>query len=584
LTPARALLFAFAAAMAAAPLFLPEFYVTLLNYIGLYSVVTLGLVLLTGAAGLISLGHAAFVGFGAYTTAVLTTTYGLSPWIGLPFAIAVTGAAALVIGALTLRLSGHYLVLGTIAWGISLYFVFGNVEGLGGYNGIAGIPALSLFGFAFESAQAHAYLIWGVVFLVLLSISNLLNSRTGRAVRTLRNAGLAEAYGIATTRLKTYLFVYSAVLAGIAGWLHAHYLRFINPGPFGVNASIEYLFMIVVGGFAHVWGAIAGAAVFTVIKTWLQDLLPRLTGSSGQFDIIVFGILIIVLLQTASSGLMPALSRLMPRRTPISVPAAAEPLPRRSKAVNAEQLLEVDRVRKRFGGLVAVDDVSFSIRAGEILGLIGPNGAGKTTLFNLITGALPLDSGAIRFRGRRLDELPAHEIVRHGIARTFQHAQLRPAMTVVENVALGAHSRGSKGLIAAALHAERDEERRLLFEAARQLRRVGLGDHLYALAGSLPLGRQRIVEIARALAADPILLLLDEPAAGLRYQEKQALAGLIGGLRAEGMAVLLVEHDMEFVMGLVDRLVVMDFGQTIALGTPAEVQHDARVVAAYLGA
>ena len=229
------------------------------------------------------------------------------------------------------------------------------------------------------------------------------------------------------------------------------------------------------------------------------------------------------------------------------------------------------------------NDLSFAIPPGEILGLIGPNGAGKTTMFNLISGALPLSAGDIVFRGASIAGSKPYEIARRGIGRTFQHVKLVPKMTVLENVALGAFLRGSAGVFRAALRLDRDEERRSLAEAARTIARVGLAEHMHSPAGSLPLGKQRIVEIARALASDPALLLLDEPAAGLRFLEKQELAALLRQLRGEGMTVLLVEHDMDFVMGLTDRLVVMDFGEKLAEGVPAEIQRNPAVLEAYLG-
>ncbi|MBN9698369.1 MAG: ABC transporter ATP-binding protein, partial [Zoogloea sp.] len=234
-------------------------------------------------------------------------------------------------------------------------------------------------------------------------------------------------------------------------------------------------------------------------------------------------------------------------------------------------------------GLVAVKDMTFEIRAGEVVGLIGPNGAGKSTMFNLVTGVLPASSGEIRFLGERIDQLGARRIVQMGIGRSFQHVHLVPQLSVLENVAMGAHLRGKTSPLTAALRLDRHEEAQLLFLAAEQIRRVGLGDYMHTPAGSLALGQQRILEIARALCTDPVLLLLDEPAAGLRLKEKEALADLIRQLKSEGMSVLLVEHDMDFVMGLTDRLVVMEFGSKIAEGLPAEIQNNEAVLAAYLG-
>ncbi|MGA1289518.1 MAG: ABC transporter ATP-binding protein, partial [Rubrivivax sp.] len=271
-----------------------------------------------------------------------------------------------------------------------------------------------------------------------------------------------------------------------------------------------------------------------------------------------------------------------PRARPRDWDGAA-PLPARAKPAPGELLLDVQAVRKEFGGLVAVNDVSFQVRAGDIFGLIGPNGAGKSTTFNLVSGLLPLTRGAVHFRGQPVSGLPSREIARRGLSRTFQHVKMIPDMTVLENVALGGHLRGRNGSVRAMLRLDRDEERRLFAEAERQLQRIGMADRMHELAGNLALGPQRLMEIARALCSDPALLLLDEPAAGLRHKEKRALAEVLRQLKAEGLSILLVEHDMEFVMGLTDRIVVMEFGTRLMEGTPAEVQASPAVRAAYLG-
>jgi branched-chain amino acid transport system permease protein len=583
ITRARLVLGVFLAFILAAPLLLPEFHVTLLNYIGLYSIVALGLVVLTGVGGLTSFGQAAFVGLGAYTTAFLTTAYGLSPWITLVAGLALTFTISLFLGFISLRLSGHYLPLGTIAWGISLYYLFGNMEFLGGFTGISSLPAINVFGLVLDSGRKFNYLIWTLVLLALLSIHNLLDSRSGRAIRALKGGRLmAESFGVNTARMKIVIFIYAALLASLSGWLYAHLLRFVNPAPFSINAGIEYLFMAVVGGAASVWGAVVGAGIMTILKQWLQNLLPKLLGQSGNFEMIVFGVLLVLLLQRARDGIMPLIVGHFPGPDK-PLPAAAEALTQRARPAVGENLLEVKAARKAFGGLVAVNDLSFDMKGGEILGLIGPNGAGKSTVFNLVTGVLSLSGGEVHFRGERIDLLSARAIVLRGLARTFQQVHLLPTMSVIENVAIGAHLRGARGIVSAALHLERSEEAKLLAEGACQLERVGLGASVCEPAGSLALGQQRLLEIARALCADPVLLLLDEPAAGLRYQEKRSLAELLRKLKSEGMSILLVEHDMDFVMKLVDRLVVMDFGEKLAEGLPQEIQGNPVVLEAYLG-
>ncbi|HMM93125.1 branched-chain amino acid ABC transporter ATP-binding protein/permease [Bradyrhizobium sp.] len=584
----RAPLIIFAIVMAAIPFIpgIPPFWIVLLNNIGLAALVAMGLVLLTGVGGLTSFGQAAFCGFGAYTTAVLTTAYGVSPWLTLPLSLLVSGVAAVLLGLITVRLSGHYLPLGTIAWGIGLFYLFSKLEFLGRNDGISGIPPLSIGNFRMLDPGAIYFAIWTAVLVSALLTMNLLDSRTGRAIRALRRGHIAgEAFGVQTPRAKLLVFVYAAVLAGLSGWLYAHFQRAANPTPFGAHAGIEYLFIAVVGGAGYVWGGVLGAGIVVILKEILQSYLPYIFGGQSQLETIVFGILLVVLLQLAPTGVWPWLMARLPikpaRKTPDTSLSLATPA---RQQASSGALLQIEKARKQFGGVIAVNDVSFDVQAREIVALIGPNGAGKSTTFNLITGVLTTTGGTISVLGHKVDNAPPQEVVKLGVSRTFQHVKLVPDMTVLENVAIGAHLRGSSGPISSMFRLDRADEAKLLAEAARQIERVGLGDQIDQLAGSLSLGQQRIVEIARALCVDPLLLLLDEPAAGLRHMEKQRLAALLRQLRDGGMSVLLVEHDMGFVMDLADRVVVLDFGTKIAEGTPAQIKTNPDVIKAYLGA
>ena len=579
----------FVACIAVLPLLpVPAFWITQLNYIGLFSLVALGLVLLTGVGGLTSFGQAAFAGIGAYTSAWLAVAHGVSPWLGLLAGLALTAALALLLGWLTLRMSGHYLPLATIAWSLALYYTMGNLDALGKYDGLLGVPPITVGDFSFQDERRIYWLIWLAALGSAVAVVHLLDSRPGRVMRALnlnRGGGsvMPEAMGASTFRYKVVMFVIAALLASVSGWLFAHMQRSVNPSPFGIKFGIEYLFMAVLGGVGSVWGAFTGAALVKLGEDQLQVLLPKLIGTAGSYEIIVFGIVLVMVLKFAPEGLWPMVERWLPRRRHAGALGDAAPLPARDKPQRGELLLEVRAVRKAFGGLIAVNDISFTIRAGDIVGLIGPNGAGKSTTFNLVSGVLPLTRGEVLLRGEPVHGLPSREVARRGMSRTFQHVKLVPDMTVLENVALGTFLRTRTGSLAAMLRLDRGEERRALHEAERQLARIGLQDQAHELAGNLALGPQRLVEIARALASDPALLLLDEPAAGLRHKEKEALAAVLRQLKAEGLSLLLVEHDMDFVMNLTDRIVVMEFGTLLIEGTPAEVQASPAVRAAYLG-
>lgn len=579
--------------------FLPEFTITMLNYIGLYALVAVGLVMLTGVGGMTSFGQAAFVGLGAYATAWFCTDpagallVGLPPgsaglpWIGLLVGLAFSAAVAWFLGSVTLRLSGHYLPLGTIAWGLSLYFLFGNLEFLGGHTGMAGLPALSVGGLTLRSVRELGLLTWSVLLLGLWALHNLLDSREGRAIRSLKTGRvMAESMGVDTAGYRIKIFVLAALLASLSGWMYAHLQRFVNPTPFNLNIGIEYLFMAVVGGAGHLWGAVLGAALITLMKQYLQDILPSLLGASGNFEVVVFGLLMLLVLQHFSDGLWPSLAQFVNRYLkprPASSSEVVQELEERVLPERGSVVLSATAVTRRFGGLLANDKVSLDVRAGEFHALIGPNGAGKSTFFNVISGVDGPTSGKVTLLGRDMIDQPSRAFALCGLSRTFQHVRLLGNRSVLDNVALGAHQRGHSGWIASMLRLDRVEEQALMVEARRQINRCGLGAHMNEPAGSLALGQQRVVEIARALASQPSILLLDEPAAGLRLQEKQALAELLIQLRKQGLAILLVEHDMEFVMNIADRITVMEFGKVIAQGSPAEVQANPQVLAAYLG-
>lgn len=563
---------------------LPPFWIAQLNYIGLFALTSLGLVLLTGVAGLTSFGQAAFVGIGAYTAAWCALNLGWPPSITLLLGVAITAASAWFIGRITLRLSGHYLPLATIAWGLSLYYLMGNLEALGKYDGLIGLKSLTLLGEPIGQGQGFFAVCWTLLWLATVALTFLLNSRPGRALRALKDGRqMAEAMGVDTFGYKVTVFVIAAVLASVAGWLMAHYQRAVNPSAFGLKWGIEYLFMAVVGGVGNLWGAWLGAGVVRLLDEQLQTWLPQLLGVSGSFETIVFGVMLVLILKYRPDGLWSWVQQWLGPSERLRDWDNAPVLPQRNKPAIGDVVLDVQKIRKHFGGLVAVNDISFQVKAGQIVGLIGPNGAGKSTIFNLITGTLPMSSGQVQFNGQAVHGLHSRDIATRGLMRTFQHVKMIPNMSVLDNAAIGAHSRGHSGVMSAIFRRNRSEEKAIMAEAERQLVRVGLGDRIHDQAANLPMGQQRLLEIARALCADPTLLLLDEPAAGLRHLEKRELARVLRQLQSEGMSILLVEHDMDLVMDVCDHIVVMEFGTYLTEGSPAHVQADPKVRAAYLG-
>ena len=394
---------------------------------------------------------------------------------------------------------------------------------------------------------------------------------------------MTESLGINPFRVRLITFVIAALLSALSGWLYAHMSRFVSPAPFDVSVGILYLLMAMVGGMAYLSGAIVGAAVVTLLKNSIQDWLPVISpGASGQLEVIVFSVLFILLLQRARAGIVPFALRWLPRVQP--APPHRRRIARASPAARARPA-DPER-RRRDAPLRRPGRRQQCELRGQ--GRRNPR-SDRTQRRRQDHDVQPDHRRAAAEPGQdQLSRAGHHrraqrQIARAGIARTFQHVKLRKTMTLLDNVLLGTYGRTHSGFFAGVLRLDRAEEARAQAEAMRQLQRVGLADRAFELAGNLPLGNQRLLEIARALAADPALLMLDEPAAGLRSAEKAELAHLLEALRAEGLSILLVEHDMDFVMGLVDRMVVMDFGAKLCEGTPAVVRSDPRVQEAYLG-
>jgi branched-chain amino acid transport system permease protein len=587
---------------------LPAPLLSALVFAGLFSLVAVGVVLLLGYAGQISFGHASFLGIGAYATGLLTVRLGLPPLLALVVGAVLAAAIAWIVGAVIFRLRGFYLAMLTLGLTIIFTVVVTQLRTItGGANGIPGILPFEILGVRVADDRAYFLLAWGLVAAALLLGFNLIDSRFGRATRAIKGSEMAAlAAGVDTGQVKLQILVLSAVMASVAGSLYAHYLTLVYPHVLDVSQALAILIMAIVGGTATLWGAPVGAVFMTLLPELMQRAMPDAAAAdrAAQFQQILFGLLLIVVMIARPDGLTGLLGGWLGRRRPPAptATASAQPQSRPPLAVNPRSsellpapnaldgvtgsALNVAGLSKSFGGLHAAKNVWLDVPTGSIAALIGPNGAGKTTVFNCIAGVLRSDQGTIRLGVRELNHPAPYRLAELGLARTFQNVRLFGNMTVLENVMVGCHARTRATLLEALFRVgrHRSEERRIQAEAAHWLAYVGLGDLADRNAFSLAFGQQRLLEVARALAARPRVLLLDEPAAGLNPVEKEGLARLLLDIRAHGTTLLLVEHDMRLVMQVADHIVVLDHGEVIARGTPAAVRADPRVVEAYLGA
>lgn len=574
-----------AAAILAFPYVSPNpYYVNLAQDIAIMAIGAIGLNLLFGLSGQLSLGQAGFMALGTYASGILAAKHGWPLWATLPVSLSLAALAGGVLGLVALRTRTHYLAMVTLAFGYIVEILAQRwVDLTGGSMGLIGVPQLNL-GDPVNGAAKYFLVIGGVLLLVQMLNDYAMRSRYGRSLNAIKESeSFAVTVGIDAARWRSLVFVVSAVLAGLAGYFFAHQAGYVSSDAFGLDRSIALLIAVVIGGLGRAYGPLLGATILILLQQFTADLY--------ELSYFIFGGILLVVMLFFPSGAVGALSRL---RRPASRVArdsearadASEPLPMSALARSASgaPILELQGVTKSYAGVVAVSDVSIRVMPGTVHAVIGPNGAGKSTLINVLSGLYSANSGSIRFEGRDIAGLAPHRRAALGLTRTFQNLQLIGTLTVVENVMLGLQRK--RGLLSGWLRwlvsdAEEREDRE---EAMRLLRFFNIERFADTLPGELAYGHRKLCELARALAQRPKMLLLDEPIAGLNESEAREIMSKIRSLKALGVTILLVEHNMTFVMELSDTISVLDYGKKIAEGPPSEIQANEVVIKAYLGA